>query len=78
MTRNSCQDRKMALHSMTRRAWIGSMVGGITARAAGKFSHAIGVQLYTVRNVITKQPDETLKRIAHCGPWTPAGTRDDP
>lgn len=57
----------MALCSLTRRAWIGSTVGGIAAVAAGKFTRPIGVELYTVRTVITKQPDETLKRIADIG-----------
>src|SRR5437879_13683837 len=64
---NSCNHRNMALHSMTRRTWMASTVGSIAAAAPRKFTHAIGAELYTVRNVITKQPDETLKRIADIG-----------
>lgn len=52
---------------MTRRAMIGSAVGGIAAIAADKFTRPVGVELYTVRNVITNQPEETLKRIADIG-----------
>jgi sugar phosphate isomerase/epimerase len=63
----SCNHRSMALHSMTRRTWIASTAGSIAAAAPGKFTHPIGAELYTVRNVITKQPEETLKRIADVG-----------
>lgn len=35
--------------------------------AGGKFSHALGVQLYTVRSVINGHEDETLKRLAEVG-----------
>ena len=49
---------------------------GFAAAAAGSLAHAakkntfdrpIGVQLYTVRNVLPKDPDGTLKRIAELG-----------
>lgn len=57
----------MAMHSITRRTWILSTAGSLAAAAASKYTHPVGVELYTVRNVITKQPEDTLKRIAEIG-----------
>src|SRR5260370_12961650 len=58
--------------SFTRRSWLSSAVAALGLPRAGNaaehpFKHAIGVQLYTVRRVIDKAPEETLKRIAEIG-----------
>ena len=57
-------------HTLDRRSWLRSAAAGLGltrfASAAG-FSRPLGVQLYTVRNVIGKAEEETLKRIAEIG-----------
>lgn len=56
---------------MNRREWLraaGATVGvaGLGS-AAGNFRHALGLQLYTVRNVLPGHEDQTLRRIAEVG-----------
>ena len=57
---------------LNRRSWLRSAaaglgLAGLTSAAKGPFRHPLGVQLYTVRNVIGKAEDETLRRIAAIG-----------
>ena len=53
---------------LSRRQWITGALGlaGVAANAK-PFQHAIGAQLYTVRTVIGKAEDDTLRRIAAAG-----------
>ena len=60
-------------HEWTRRQWLWLMASGATA-AAGTLVHGqarstrpLGVQLYTVRELLKTQPEETLKAIAAIG-----------
>ena len=56
---------------MTRREWLQTAVvagaGTLLAGRAHAAPSALGVQLYTVRDQITKDPDTTLKAIADIG-----------
>jgi sugar phosphate isomerase/epimerase len=57
---------------MNRRSWLGSAaaaLGGarLALAADANFRHALGVQLYTVRNVWKGHEDEELRRIAGIG-----------
>jgi sugar phosphate isomerase/epimerase len=57
---------------MNRRTWLGSAAAALgwarfASAAAGKFQHALGVQLYTVRNVWKGHEDDVLRRIAQIG-----------
>jgi sugar phosphate isomerase/epimerase len=54
-------DRRTLLRS----AAVLGLAGAATA--AAPFRHPLGVQLYTVRNVIGKAEEETLRRIAELG-----------
>ena len=54
--------------SLSRRQWITGALGLTAVVGSAKaFQHALGAQLYTVRNVIGKAEDETLRRIAAAG-----------
>jgi sugar phosphate isomerase/epimerase len=57
---------------MNRRSWLGSAAAALSlarfaSAAEGNFKHALGVQLYTVRNVWKGHEDEELRRIAEIG-----------
>lgn len=57
-------------NSYTRRIWLQSAAAAVasTKLVAGRtFSHPLGVQLYTVRNIIDKNPDDILRQIAEIG-----------
>jgi sugar phosphate isomerase/epimerase len=58
-----------SLRGATRRGFLGSAAGAGALLAAGrrKFSKPLGAQLYTVREVMPKQPRETLQAIAAMG-----------
>jgi hypothetical protein len=54
----------------SRRSWLRNVTAAaisISASRARTFSHPLGVQLYTVRNIINKDPDAVLRRIAEIG-----------
>ncbi len=57
---------------MNRRSWLGSTAAALSwarfaSAAEGNFRHALGVQLYTVRDVWSGHEDEDLRRIAGIG-----------
>lgn len=60
---------------LNRRDWLRSAAASLSLAglasaakgAKGPFRHPLGVQLYTVRNVIGKAEEETLRRIAAIG-----------
>lgn len=53
---------------MTRRTLLQSATAGaLTAAGTRRFTKPLGAQLYTVRDVLPKQPRETLKGIAGAG-----------
>jgi sugar phosphate isomerase/epimerase len=55
---------------MTRRQWTAGGLGLLAsggARGAGSFTHPLGAELYTVRNVLPTAADATLKSIAAIG-----------
>lgn len=57
---------------MNRRLWLGSAAAALgfarfASAAEGDFRRALGVQLYTVRNVWKGHEDEDLRRIAEIG-----------
>jgi len=57
---------------MNRRSWLGSAAATLgwarfLSAAEGNFRHALGVQLYTVRNVWSGHEDDELRRIAEIG-----------
>lgn len=57
---------------MNRRSWLGSTAAALglarfACAAEGNFTHPIGVQLYTVRNVWRGHEDDDLRRIAEIG-----------
>jgi len=57
---------------LNRRQWLASSAGFLSASpllkaAAPKFKGPLGVELYTVRNVIDQDTDGVLKRIAEIG-----------
>jgi sugar phosphate isomerase/epimerase len=59
-------------HEWTRRQWLWLLASGATAASSTllhgqKNTRPLGVQLYTVRDVIKTQPEETLKAIAAIG-----------
>jgi sugar phosphate isomerase/epimerase len=57
-------------NGITRRSWSAASLGLLAshaARGAGHFTHALGAELYTVRNVLPKAADATLKAIAEIG-----------
>src|SRR4051794_25085420 len=57
-------------HSFTRRTWLQSAsaaAASMSLLTGRTFSHPLGVQLYTVRNVINKDPDNILRQIAEIG-----------
>lgn len=60
----------MTTNAYSRRSWLGAaaatfgLTGKLDAAGAGM---PLGVQLYTVRNIIGKAPEDTLKRIAAIG-----------
>ena len=61
----------MSTHSINRRTWLRAAAGVVSVAglgsALGSFRHALGLQLYTVRNLISGREDETLRRIAEVG-----------
>src|SRR5262245_60201522 len=58
-------------HEWTRRQWLWLMASGAAAGSSALLQaqkkRPLGVQLYTVREVIKTQPEETLKAIAAIG-----------
>lgn len=54
-------------YRLNRREWLTGALGLAAVASAKPFQHAIGAQLYTVRNVIGKAEEETLRRIAAIG-----------
>jgi sugar phosphate isomerase/epimerase len=67
------QDQTMA-HEHTRRAWLQMTAAGLlplahAARAAAQGTEAqpYGVQLYTLRNQMATQPEQTLEAVARIG-----------
>lgn len=56
---------------MNRRAWLRAAGGAVGVAglglAAGNFRKPLGLQLYTVRNVVNGHEDQTLRRIADAG-----------
>ncbi len=61
----------MRPHTITRRACLRAAAAAVgvagLGSTEGNFRHALGLQLYTVRNIIAGREDETLRRIAEIG-----------
>ncbi len=51
---------------MTRREWMAAAAGTAALRAAPRAA-GVGVQLYTVRNILKKDPEGTLRGISEIG-----------
>ncbi len=59
----------MNAQHITRRTWIGGAAAAASALAAkkNKFTQPVGVELYTVRNTVYKDPEQVLTQIAGIG-----------
>ena len=61
----------MMPHPITRRAWLRAGAAAVgaagLASAAGNFHHPLGLQLYTLRNILAGHEDETLRQVAEAG-----------
>ncbi len=69
-------------NSFTRRQWMTTAAVAATATAATPLLHAViprpcGAQLYTVRNILMKEPDRVLRTIAEIGYTEVEGNRAD-
>src|SRR5450432_3148458 len=68
--------------NLTRRQWINTTAAAATIAGAGSTLRAdmprpLGVQLYTTRNILMKEPDRVLKTIAEIGFTELEGGRAD-
>ena len=68
-------------HKITRRQWIMAAAAGTATAIAPNLDAAmprpLGAQLYTVRNILMKEPDRVLKTIAEIGYTEVEGNRAD-
>ena len=57
------------MNAISRRQWSAAGLGLLASRARGAahFTHPLGAELYTVRNVMPTAADQTLKSIAEIG-----------
>lgn len=69
-------------NDLTRREWMTTAAAAVAATAAAPILRAamprpLGAQLYTVRNIVMKEPDRVLKTIAEIGYTEVEGNRAD-
>lgn len=65
-------------HPMTRRQWIATAAAATTAATlSAAMPKPLGAQLYTVRNILMKEPDRVFKTLAEIGYTEVEGNRAD-
>ncbi|HVW07644.1 MAG TPA: sugar phosphate isomerase/epimerase [Bryobacteraceae bacterium] len=65
-------------HPITRREWLAAATAAATAATLGAaMPKPLGAQLYTVRNILMKEPDRVFKTLADIGYTEVEGNRAD-
>ena len=65
-------------HPLTRREWIATATAAATAATLhAAIPKPLGAQLYTVRNILMKEPDRVFRTLAEIGYTEVEGNRAD-